>query len=105
MEVLEKLGPQFSNVTVEKVLSSNEEFKDPVHKAPLDALVQLCQSFGFNVCYYLEDAKPTPQDQDGMPTFNAFRFLYVQTRKESFLAALKVITLGETKDFRVLGSD
>ena len=36
-EVLDKLDPQFSNVTVEKmVLSSNEQFKNPVHEAPLN---------------------------------------------------------------------
>ena len=58
-EILEKLDPQFVDVPVEKVvLCSNEQFKDPVHVAPLNAPIELCQSYGFNLCYYLEDGEP-----------------------------------------------
>ena len=45
VEVLDKLDPQFSNVMVKKmVLSSNKQFKEPVHKPPLNGpvAIQLC---------------------------------------------------------------
>ena len=39
---------------VEKVvLCSNKQFREPVHMPPLNAPVELCQAYGFNVCYYL----------------------------------------------------
>jgi len=73
-EVLEKLDPQLASVSVEKVvLCSNEQFRDPVHVAPLNAPVELCKSYGFNVCYHLEDGEPV--EQDGRPTRNAFQIL------------------------------
>jgi len=73
-EVLEKLDPQLASVSVEKVtLCSNEQFRDPVHVAPLNAPVELCRSYGFNVCYHLEDGEPV--EQDGRPTHNAFQIL------------------------------
>ena len=55
------------------MLCSNEQFRDPVHVAPLNAPVELCRSYGFYVCYHLEDGEPV--EQDGRPTRNAFQIL------------------------------
>jgi len=73
-EVLENLDPQLASVSVEKVvLCSNEQIRDPVHVAPLNAPVELSRSYGFNVCYHLEDGEPV--EQDGRPTRNTFQSL------------------------------
>ena len=40
---------------------------------PLNTPVKSCQSYGFKVCYHLEDAEPV--NQDGRPTRNAFQIL------------------------------
>ena len=42
--------------------------------APLNAPVELCRSYGFNVCYHLEDGEPV--EQDGRSTRNAFQILW-----------------------------
>ena len=41
-----------SNVVVLCVVTSkNEHFIDPVHEVPLDSPFQLCEQYGFNLCY------------------------------------------------------
>ena len=43
-----------SNAVVTRVVTSkNERFIDSVHEVPLDSPAQLCEQYGYNVCYYL----------------------------------------------------
>ena len=44
-----------------------------MHVAPLNAPVKLCQFYGFNISYYLEDVEP--MNQDGRPARNDFEIL------------------------------
>lgn len=37
------------------MVSKSEQLSDPVHEAPLDAPVLLCERYGSNVCYHLDD--------------------------------------------------
>ena len=40
------------------VTSKNERFIGPLHEVSLDSPVQLCEQYGYSVCYYLAPEVP-----------------------------------------------
>ena len=70
-----------SDAVVTRVVTSrNERFTDPVHEVPIDSPIQLCEQYGYNVCFYLAP-EITRQPVGNKQRKNAFDILMENARE------------------------
>ena len=61
--LLTVVNSSLSNTVVTRVvISKNEHFIDPEYEMPLDSPVQLCEQYGYKICYYLAPEVPRVSD-------------------------------------------
>ena len=80
--LLTVVNSSLSNTVVTRVvISKNEHFIDPEHEMPLDSPVQLCEQYGYKICYYL--APEVPRVSDTMKQQkNAFEILMGSSKEK-----------------------
>jgi len=64
--LLKKVDPSYAVQSIScVVVSKSEQLLDPVHEVPLDAPLLLCERYGSNVCYHLDDTASGSADGSG----------------------------------------